>query len=149
MIGPSLKNIKNKVRAEWITAWIKDPKGFRPTTLMPNFRLSDEESQAIAAYLWQHADERSTYEETPAFDKEQLSQGNFIFEQVGCMACHTYEKDAERGFAPNLARIGEKINYGYLVEWITNPKGKRTHHAHAKLQAESGKSQSCCRISDQ
>ena len=58
MIGPSLKNIKNKVRAEWITAWIKDPRGFRPTTLMPDFRLSDEESQAIAAYLWQHADER-------------------------------------------------------------------------------------------
>jgi len=40
------------------------------------------------------------------------------------MACHTYEKDAVRGFAPNLARIGEKINYGYLVEWIMNPKGK-------------------------
>ena len=107
---------------------------------MPNFRLSDEESQAIAAYLWQHADERSAYEGMPAFTtEEQLSQGNFIFEQVGCMACHTHEKDAVRGFAPNLARIGEKINYGYLVEWITNPKGERTHHAHAKLQAESGK----------
>ena len=124
MIGPSLKNIKNKVRAEWITAWIKDPKGFRPTTLMPNFRLSDEESQAIAAYLWQHADERSMYEQMPAFDEEQLAQGNFIFEQVGCMACHAYEKEAVRKFAPNLSRISEKINYGYLVEWITNPKGK-------------------------
>ena len=124
MIGPSLKNIKNKVRAEWITAWIKDPKGFRPTTLMPNFRLSDEESQAIAAYLWQHADERSIYEQMPAFDEEQLAQGNFIFEQVGCMACHAYEKEAVRKFAPNLSRISEKINYGYLVEWITNPKGK-------------------------
>jgi cytochrome c2 len=60
----------------------------------------------------------------PAFDEEQLSQGNFIFEQVGCMGCHSYEQDATRGFAPNLARIGEKINYGYLVEWIMNPKGK-------------------------
>ena len=40
------------------------------------------------------------------------------------MACHAYEKDAVRGFAPNLAKIGEKINYGYLVEWIMNPKGK-------------------------
>ena len=103
----------------------KDPKGFRPTTLMPNFRLSDEESQAIAAYLWQHADERSAYEGMPAFDKEQLSQGNFIFEQVGCMACHTYEKDPVRGFTLNLATIGEKINYEYLVEWITNPKKEK------------------------
>lgn len=124
MIGPSLKNIKNKVKAEWITVWIKDPKAFRLTTLMPDFRLSDEESQAIAAYLWQHADEKGIYEEMPAVDEGQLSQGDFLFEQVGCMACHTYEKDAARGFAPNLARISEKINYGYLVEWIMNPKGK-------------------------
>jgi cytochrome c2/peptidoglycan hydrolase CwlO-like protein len=124
MIGPGLRNIKNKVGARWITAWIKDPKGFRPTTLMPDFRLTEEEAQAIAAYLWQHADEKGIYEEMPAFDDEQLSQGDFLFEQMGCMACHTYEKDAERGFAPNLARISEKINYGYLVEWIMNPQGK-------------------------
>lgn len=124
MIGPGLRNIKNKVGAAWITAWIKDPRGFRPTTSMPDFRLSDDESQAIAAYLWQHADEKSASEKMPAFDAEQLSQGDFLFEQAGCMACHTYEKDAVRGVAPNLARIGEKMHYGYLVEWIMNPKAK-------------------------
>ncbi|MDN3515651.1 MAG: c-type cytochrome [Candidatus Brocadia sp.] len=124
MIGPSLKNIKNKVKPDWITGWIKEPKKFRSTTLMPNFRLSEEESQAIAAYLWQHADEKTISDEMPVFDEEQLSQGDFLFEQVGCMACHSYKEDAERGFAPNLARIGEKINYGHLVEWIMNPKGK-------------------------
>ncbi len=127
IIGPSLRNIKDKTRAEWLTAWIKDPKGFRNTTLMPDFKLSDEESQAIAAYLWQHADEKTKPGELPLFDEEQLARGDFIFEQVGCMACHTYEKDAARGFAPNLARVGEKINYGYLVEWVMNPKGKEPH----------------------
>ncbi|KAB2836056.1 MAG: c-type cytochrome [Candidatus Brocadia sp.] len=124
MIGPSLKNIKNKVGAGWITAWIKDPKGFRPTTLMPDFRLTEEEAQSIAAYLWQHADEKKTTDEIPTFNEEQLVQGDFLFEQVGCMACHSYREDAERGFAPNLARIGQKVNYGYLVEWIMNPKSK-------------------------
>ena len=124
IIGPSLRNIRNKVKAEWITDWIKAPKKFRPTTLMPDFKLSDEESRAIAAYLWQHADEKKTTDEIPTFNEEQLSQGDFLFEQVGCMACHSYQEDAERGFAPNLARIGQKVNYGYLVEWIMNPKAK-------------------------
>lgn len=124
IIGPSLRNIRNKVKAEWITDWIKAPKKFRPTTLMPDFKLSVEESRAIAAYLWQHADEKKTTDEIPAFNEEQLSQGNFLFEQVGCMACHSYKDDDERGFAPNLARIGQKVNYGYLVEWIMNPKAK-------------------------
>ncbi|MDG6027879.1 MAG: c-type cytochrome [Candidatus Brocadia sp.] len=124
MIGPGLRHIKNKVGAGWITAWIKDPKGFRPTTPMPDFRLTEEEAQAIAAYLWQHADEIETTGEMPALDEEQLAQGDFLFEQVGCMACHSYQEDAERGFAPNLARIGQKVNYGYLVAWIMNPKSK-------------------------
>ena len=30
MIGPSLNNIKDKVQAEWITAWIKDPRSLDP-----------------------------------------------------------------------------------------------------------------------
>lgn len=127
MIGPSLRNVKNKVKAEWLTSWIKDPKAFRPTTLMPDFRLSEEESQSIAAYLWQQADEKTLQEEMPPSDEEQLTRGDFIFEHVGCMACHTYEADAKRGFAPNLARIGEKINYGYLTDWIINPKSKEPH----------------------
>jgi cytochrome c2 len=124
IIGPGLRNIRNKVKAEWVTSWIKAPKKFRPTTLMPDFRLSDEESRAIAAYLWQHADEKKTIDEMPSFNEEQLSEGDFIFEQVGCTACHRYSEDAERGFAPNLARIGQKVSYGYLVEWIMNPKSK-------------------------
>ncbi|MFO0793751.1 MAG: c-type cytochrome [Candidatus Brocadiaceae bacterium] len=127
MIGPSLRNIKNKIKPDWLTAWIKDPKAFRPTTRMPNFRLSEEESQAIAACLWQYADKKTITGEMVALSGEQLSQGDFIFAQVGCMACHTYANDALRGFAPNLARIGEKINYEFLVDWIMNPKVKEPH----------------------
>ncbi|MCF6156044.1 MAG: c-type cytochrome [Candidatus Brocadia sp.] len=123
-IGPGLRNLRNKVKAGWITDWIKDPKKFRPTTLMPDFKLSVEESRAIAAYLWQHADEKKTTDGIPAFNEEQLSQGDFLFEQIGCLACHSYKEDAERGVAPNLARIGQKVNYGYLAEWIMNPKSK-------------------------
>lgn len=93
---------------------------------MPDFKLSDEESQAIAAYLWQHADKKKAADEMPVLSDEQVSQGDFL-EQVGCMACHSYKEDAERGFAPNLARIGQKINYGYLIEWIMNPKAKESH----------------------
>ncbi|MCF6149540.1 MAG: c-type cytochrome [Candidatus Kuenenia sp.] len=125
IIGPSLRNIKNKVKPEWITDWIKDPKGFRPTTRMPNFMLSEEESRAIAAYLWQHADDtKENYGETIQLTEDEYEQGDFLFEQIGCLACHSYEEDAERMFAPNLARIGEKMLDMYLVEWILNPKAK-------------------------
>ncbi|MBM4053477.1 MAG: c-type cytochrome [Planctomycetes bacterium] len=125
IIGPSLRNIKNKVKPEWITDWIRNPKGFRPTTMMPNFRLSEEESRAIAAYLWQHADNGGeNNDEIIQLTGEEYEQGDFLFEQIGCLACHSYEKDKGKTFAPNLARIGEKMLDTYFVEWILNPKEK-------------------------
>ena len=33
--------------------WVKDPHAWRADTKMPTFRLTDEEVQAISAFLWQ------------------------------------------------------------------------------------------------
>jgi len=35
--GPSLKNLQAKMKPEFITSWITNPKDFRPTTWMPQF----------------------------------------------------------------------------------------------------------------
>src|SRR5215471_1880365 len=42
-IGPNLKEIKAKLRKEWIPVWLADPQAFRPGTKMPTFRLEDDE----------------------------------------------------------------------------------------------------------
>ncbi|QII10407.1 putative cytochrome c protein [Candidatus Kuenenia stuttgartiensis] len=125
IIGPGLRNIKNKVKPGWLTDWIRDPKAFRPTTRMPDFKLSEEESRAIAAYLWQHADNaEDDNDEIIRLTEEEYERGDFLFEQTGCLACHSYEEGAERTFAPNLAKTGAKMRDMYLVEWILNPKSK-------------------------
>ncbi|MGQ3686190.1 MAG: c-type cytochrome [Candidatus Loosdrechtia sp.] len=126
MIGPDLYPIKEKVKPWWITQWLKDPKEFRPTTSMPDFGLSTEESQAIAAYLWQNANEIKTHDKkAPSFNEEQLKKGMFLFEHTGCIGCHPYKENTKREFAPGLSRIGEKTNYAYMVDWIMNPKEKQ------------------------
>ncbi len=52
-IGPNLKDVRLKLRKEWIPVWLKDPQAFRPGTKMPTFRLSDDEIRAISAFIWQ------------------------------------------------------------------------------------------------
>src|SRR5580658_161011 len=42
-IGPNLKDVRLKLNKNWIPVWLKKPSDFRPTTKMPNFRLSDEQ----------------------------------------------------------------------------------------------------------
>ncbi|MCS6954130.1 MAG: c-type cytochrome [Bryobacterales bacterium] len=123
-IGPSLKEVRMKLRPEWLPVWIKDPHQYRPGTKMPTFRLDDEEVRAIAAFIWQSG-------VTGQLEKQPLGdpvRGKESFETRGCLGCHSIGEGAEQiggTFAANLSRVGEKVNYDYLVRWIHDPR-KRT-----------------------
>jgi cytochrome c551/c552 len=120
-IGPDLKEVRAKIRSEWIPVWLTNPHAWRPTTKMPRFRLDREDVEAISAYIWQSALPVALPHQ-PAGDPVR---GKESFETRGCMACHSVgEATAAAGgwFAANLSRVGEKDNYDYLVRWIHNPR---------------------------
>ena len=50
-IYPNLTHAGKKLRPEWDKAFLKDPQAWDPYTFMPNFHLSDEEIEAIVAYI--------------------------------------------------------------------------------------------------
>lgn len=120
-VGPNLKDVRLKLNKNWIPVWLKKPTDFRPTTKMPNFRLSDEQVRAISAYVWQSALADSLPKQKPG----NAEHGKELFENRGCLACHSMgEGDQTQGgtFAANLTRVGEKANYDYLVRWIHNAR---------------------------
>ena len=120
-IGPNLKDVRLKLNKNWIPVWLKKPTNFRPTTKMPNFRLSDHQIQAISAYIWQSA----FTDPLPKHKPGNAAHGKELFESRGCLACHSMgEGDELQGgtFAANLTRVGEKANYDYLVRWIHNAR---------------------------
>ena len=125
-VGPNLKEIKAKLRKEWIPGWLKDPQAFRPGTKMPSFRLEDNEIEAISAFLWQGALDVRVQPQTQG----NAENGKQLFKTIGCVACHSINggaigmgEGAVGGhFAANLSRVGEKANYDYIVRWIYNPR---------------------------
>jgi cytochrome c551/c552 len=120
-IGPNLKDVRLKLNKNWIPVWLKKPTDFRPTTKMPNFRLTDHQIQAISAYIWQTA----FTDPLPKHKPGSAAHGKELFESRGCLACHSIgEGDQMMGgtFAANLTRVGEKANYDYLVRWIHNAR---------------------------
>src|SRR5580765_6299847 len=126
-IGPNLKDVRLKLRKEWIPLWLKDPQAFRPGTKMPKFwRFSDDKEgpddlKAVAAYLWQNGFDGKA----PSQTQGDKNHGKELFESRGCLACHSIgEEDQKLGgtFAANLSRVGEKSNYDYIVRWIYNPR---------------------------
>jgi mono/diheme cytochrome c family protein len=120
-IGPSLKEVRVKMRKEWIPVWLEDPHAYRPTTKMPAFRLDKEQREAIAAYIWQSGVDGQLPVQKPG----DATRGKELFETRGCLGCHSVGEggDALGGaFAANLSRVGEKDHYDYLVRWIRNPR---------------------------
>jgi cytochrome c551/c552 len=49
-VGPNLKDVRLKLNPNWIPVWLKKPSDYRATTKMPNFRLNDDQINAISAY---------------------------------------------------------------------------------------------------
>jgi mono/diheme cytochrome c family protein len=55
-------------------------------------------------------------------DTPLLTQGQILFEQVGCTGCHLvkgYENIPK--IAPSLRKISAKVDPGWMVRWIQNP----------------------------
>jgi predicted nucleic acid-binding Zn-ribbon protein len=120
-VGPNLKDVRLKLNKNWIPVWLKKPSEFRPTTKMPNFRLTDEQIRAISAYLWQSG----FTDALPHQKSGNADHGKELLETRGCLACHSIgEGDDLQGgtFSANLTRVGEKGNYDYLVRWIHNAR---------------------------
>jgi cytochrome c551/c552/uncharacterized coiled-coil DUF342 family protein len=120
-VGPSLKEVRMKLRKEWIPVWLKDPHAWREGTKMPTFRLDEGEIRAIAAFIWQSGVQGTLPEQKPG----DPVKGQEDFETRGCMACHSMGEGGQKQggtFAANLSREGEKANYDYLVRWVHNPR---------------------------
>jgi hypothetical protein len=134
-VGPNLKDVRLKLRREWIPVWLHDPQAFRPGTKMPTFwridgegnsrsqenTREDEERKAIAAFLWQDAFDGRLPEQKGG----NGANGKELFETKGCMACHSIgegEQAVGGRFAANLTRVGDKANFEYIVHWIYNPR---------------------------
>lgn len=50
-VGPNLSNAGNWLNAAWIQAWLKEPQALVPGTIEPRRTLTDEEVDALTAYL--------------------------------------------------------------------------------------------------
>lgn len=135
-IGPPLNSLNAKVQPDWLYRWVKEPKEYNPHTRMPSFKLTDEEAEAITAFLvnlgkssdFQFARPRGSYA------GGNPNTGKRLVETVGCTACHVVGNDETmrktRGttydVAPELTRVGSKTTPDWLFDWVRNPRHYNT-----------------------
>jgi mono/diheme cytochrome c family protein len=149
-LGPDLSNVGYKVSRAWIYKWLKEPRtvvdkdgstivnGYESgdESRMPQYRLNEEELRALSAYVSvQKATPLQAYKINPrvvaAWSKKPdlVSQGEERFRQLMCTTCHPVAvtragetKLIGGNIAPELTKVGSKVNEEWLVSWLHDPK---------------------------
>jgi mono/diheme cytochrome c family protein len=129
---PSLEHIAEKTTREWIFAWIKSPQAYAASATMPNYRFSDQEAADIASFLvTQSTPSENSRNEikdvAPPSGDEAVQAGTSLYGTLFCSSCHAIQNAAGNlvggDLAPELTRVGSKVNPDWLRRWLQAPQG--------------------------
>lgn len=155
--APALEGIGDRVRAEWIRAFLQDPAGASPGTLHPVLPLDGALIDALARTLAPRPDRGGDRPAAPAGTPppaEIVAAGRAHFHLVGCVACHGPREPAavipglvaspfapQGGYVP-LGALGRKWRPGALARYLrsplaTHPAGRMPDLALSDQEAEA------------
>ena len=125
-VGPVLTQVGTKVNYSWATKWLMDPKKYFSTARMPKFYFTQDQAEAIADYLFSMSGTtRHDVDNTKNKpDAKLIEQGKALWAQSRCNLCHI---TGGRGgnnvkvYAPDLSKVGSKVNKEWMFKWIKNP----------------------------
>ena len=128
-VGPDLSRVGDKVYRHWLARWLKNPRDYLPRTRMPNFVLGEQEIASLGAFLASLRAPAPGPEVRLPSDERAIAAGKKIFSDARCISCHSVEG---RGgtLAPELSRIAGKVQPGWLLEFLQQPK---RHAANSKM----------------
>jgi mono/diheme cytochrome c family protein len=121
--GPDLSRVAEKIDPLWTIPWISDPLSYDPETVMPDFRLDNDQIKDVTAYLLTLGNNETGAATVADPDKDpiKVDAGKKLFSQRGCTGCHTME-GFELGFkkAPEHTGFGDKrvdeLDFGNVTD---------------------------------
>jgi len=144
--GPELTGISRKTNRDWLSAWIRSPATYNPSTLMPTFNMTVKERLGLVEYLLSESEFSMLDKEdtdltpdsaNPAERANENLDGREIFKAKGCVNCHQLPgMKPNPEFAPPLKGLAdkkiEKIDFGstriprtlpdYIAVKLQNPR---------------------------
>ena len=109
-VGPELTRIGNKVKPEWLAAWLQNPRIYDATTPMPHYRFTPQQITILAGFLQGKSDsDYGANVHLDAANANQIAHGRKRIVELGCAACHEINGvQKPENFAPELSTIGSK-----------------------------------------
>jgi mono/diheme cytochrome c family protein len=124
--APLLTTVGDRVRAEWIAAYLDNPQRMKPGTTMPDLFADLERNdkrhrvEALTHFLMSTATEA---QHDGFFDGGAVNRGETQFHEVGCAACHNSQKRGAKPipFAMPLGDPAAKYTHDALATFLRDP----------------------------
>jgi mono/diheme cytochrome c family protein len=139
-IGPELTKVGSKVNADWLTAWLRDPRAYLPHTRMPRYGWSDEDLFKVTHYITTRLTDTDLLTGVPQLGEatdQEAQLGRRLFLEKGCASCHVIEGiNPQKDFGPDLSALGGK-NASELEFGAARIPHNLVSYVQAKLQDPS------------
>ena len=121
-VGPSLKNVGEKIKKDWAYRWLRDPTGMISNAKMPDYKLMNQEAADVTRFL---------FSRTKSGLKDKTVNGSYrrgkkLFNDSQCVSCHPVRGRGGND-GPDLGKISSKVHFDWLLRWIKNPKAWRAN----------------------
>jgi cytochrome c2 len=108
------------VAAKWqpqaLPYFLRTPEKHFQWTRMPDFKLTEQEANALAAFLLGQNPQSSNHADSN-IDVADAPRGKELVLTLGCLSCHNLDLESDRATAPRLARLASSDwNRGCLAQ---------------------------------
>lgn len=126
--APDLRDVKSRIKPEFLKKFILDPAKHDPGTFMPdvlNGRSPEEKEQLAASLSAYLLSLRSEPVESTILPKDTAQDGQKLFHEAGCIACHSpRDGNADAKSHPGnvgLDHVAEKYHFSGLTAFLQEP----------------------------
>lgn len=136
-IAPNIGHEGSKWKPGALLKFLKQPEKLRPNgfmpfskAMMPQFFFSDEDGEALIAYLMTLKDPGvlpGVLKGLDVSNADEIEKGQILFEETyACDGCHKREAGGEGGIVgPELSDAMARIQPEWLFYWLKNPQAMR------------------------
>jgi hypothetical protein len=100
-----------------LAAFLKAPEKHKPGIGMPNFRLTDKETNSLTAYLMTRTSSNAQQKTPP---KGDAKRGRELIRTVGCLNCHAFSDERLVAVKTTPPMNKERLNNGCLSDTTGN-----------------------------
>ena len=131
-MAPDLSWEGTSVQRPWLVQFLKNPETLRPALIrrMPRFNLTDGEINTLTDYMM-------TVYQTPAFDRDEISDKDFspalvqqgrelFYGKYDCQSCHIVDSQKDKGYVgPALWSVGARLTPAWVAHYLKDPQSVR------------------------